>query len=43
MPCPECGEIATLVGTEPHSENSRLHVLTFECTGGHVTTTTFPN
>lgn len=43
MPCPECGEPMRLVGIERDSEADARHILTFECSRGHVATSTFPN
>jgi hypothetical protein len=43
MPCPECGDDMRLVGIERDSEDSAVHILTFECSRGHIATSKFPN
>lgn len=43
MPCPECGDDMRLVGIERDSENSAVHILSFECSRRHIATSKFPN
>jgi len=40
--CPECGEVMRLVGIERDTQDAKAHLLTFECSKGHLATTTFP-
>ena len=41
--CPTCGERMRLVGVEwDDTRDGEVHILTFECSKGHLATTTFP-
>ena len=42
MHCPACGKVMRLVGIERDQENTRRHILTFECDREHLAVMTFP-